>query len=100
LGLYYPGPGITWWIPCAGIQRALVNEGQQHFASEQEAREFLAGRALDLVYTNDGLAVGWGRLAGRSAIVVEVWQVLIHDQKPVQLSGAEDDKISVVYPDS
>lgn len=100
LGIYYPGPGITWWIPCDGLQRALVDEGQQHFASEHEALAFLDDRALDFVYRNDGLAVGWGMLPGRSAIVVEVWQVLINDQKPDSLQGAEDDKIRVSLPAS
>lgn len=94
LGIYYPGSGYTWWLGCGGITRAVVEEGQQHFASTEDVMSWLrADRGIRYVYRNDGLVVGWDLVPQRGQISVEVWQVLIGGQKPKSLNGAEDDKV-------
>src|SRR5688500_9981860 len=40
LGAYYPGPGEHWRAH-NGITRGVLQEGQQHLASEQEALKWL-----------------------------------------------------------
>jgi len=94
LGLFYEGAGITWWIPCGGISRAVLNEGQQHFDTEEDALVWLRkSRGFPKVYSGDGLDVEWGLNQRRSQLSVNVWQVMIRGNKPVDLPGAADDKI-------
>ncbi len=96
LGLYYPGPGDHWRAH-NGISRGVLEEGQQHFQSEQEALDWLARRKwMPYVYTADGLVVGWSKTLPRRQLNVEVWQIYINGHKPKGLQGSEDDKISLV----
>lgn len=91
LGLYYPGPG-EHWKEHKGITRAVVAEGQQHFKSVEEFRKWLADRNwIPLVYSDDGLVVGWK--AADNTLHVEVWQIYINGMKPVKLDGSQNDKV-------
>lgn len=96
LGIYSPGAGPTWWIPCGGVWRAVVEEGQQHFDSYESATEWIGKRrGLEFVYRNDGLVVGWLLSSGRDQINVEVWQILISGRKPDHLDGADDTNLTI-----
>ncbi|MGJ8695475.1 MAG: hypothetical protein ACSHYF_04105 [Verrucomicrobiaceae bacterium] len=84
-----------------GSMHAVLEEGQQHFGSMEEARGWLAkkGRFMDYVWTEDGLVVGWkeqGRPGdGFVALHVEVWQILVKGEKP-EMRGAAPGRIRVV----
>jgi hypothetical protein len=97
LGLYYPGPGDHWKVH-DGITRAVVEEGQQHFASLEEASSWLRSRNrgwMAYTYRDDGLVVGWKRVPSRRQLNVEVWQILIQGSRPTRLDGSENGKITV-----
>ena len=115
LGIYYPGPG-NHWKEHHGIRRAVVEEGQQHFDSTDEALAWMrlqeegltyVGKKSDeryvypmpFVYTDDGLAVGWGKVLPRSQLNVEVWQIYIQGEKPSKLPDSPNDKIVIEYLD-
>jgi hypothetical protein len=98
LGLYFPGPGEHWKAH-KGITRGVVEEGQQHFKSREEALKWLAGRKyLPYVYRNDGLVVGWQKVPARKQLNVEVWQIYIKGKKPAKLAASQDDKVVVDQP--
>ena len=96
LGAYYPGPG-EHWRNHNGVTRGVLQEGQQHFESEQEALDWLHKRSGydPTVYRDDGLVVSFGKTLPRRQINVEVWQILIHDAKPQKLAGSDNSKINV-----
>lgn len=96
-GLYYPGPGSHWKI-CNGIHRAILEEGQLHFATEEgisqwleEQRKYCFPSGLhkcDLVYTSDGLVVKYTN--SPIALQAKVTQLYLNGVKPVSLQGATD----------
>jgi hypothetical protein len=77
---------------------AVLEEGQQHFSSMDEARDWLAKKdaLMDYVWTQDGLVVGWEQKSrpgdGYLALNVEVWQIMINGEKP-DLPGASPENI-------
>jgi hypothetical protein len=93
LGLYYPGPG--WhWTEHNGIRAGVVQEGQQHFKTLEEAYEWLRNlKGMPYVYRNDGLVVGWTKNLEGAYLSVDVWQVYIDGKKPNSMPGADDDAI-------
>ncbi len=98
LGLYFPGPG-NHWKPHNGIARGVVEEGQQHFKTVDEALKWIAEQKWwPLVYRSDGLLVGWGKNLSRQQLNVDVWQIVIDGKKPTKLPGSHDDKIIVDEP--
>jgi hypothetical protein len=98
LGLYFPGPG-EHWKNHKGITRGVVEEGQQHFKTTDEALKWLGERKwMPYVYRDDGLVVGWNKTPARRQLNVEVWQILINGKKPTKLRGSQDDKIKVEVP--
>jgi hypothetical protein len=99
LGLYYPGPG-DHWKEHYGITRGVVEEGQQRFQTEKEAADWIEERQklqrmMSYVWRRDGLVVGWGKVAERKQLNVEVWQVYIDGKKPSDLPNSTDQKIKV-----
>lgn len=97
LGLYYPGDGYHWKAH-RGIARGVLEEGQQHFKTIQEALKWIESRkqqGLPLVYRNDGLLVGWYMVPERKQLDVQVWQLYIAGAKPTTLPGSQDEKIIV-----
>lgn len=103
LGLYSPGSGISGTFPPHnGISRAVVEEGQQHFNSMEEALKWLNRPwykdVLNWVYNNRGLVVGWSKAPSRNQLNVEVWQIYINGKRPTRLPGANDAAIQVSYP--
>ncbi len=96
-GLYCPGPG-DHWRKHKGITRGVVEEGRQHFETEDEALRWLAARSfMPYVYRSDGLVVGWSKTPARRQLNVEVWQIIIKGEKPIDLPGSQDDKIRVEF---
>ena len=97
LGAYYPGPG-EHWKDNKGITRGVLEEGQQHFKTEAEAREWIRTQAgyYPVVYRNDGLLVAFGKVLERKQLNVEVWQIFIGGKKPKELKGSEDEKLGFV----
>lgn len=80
---------------------AVLEEGQQHFNTTEEALAWLDRRRTwnDIRWTRDGLAVGWREQArpedGFIMLSVEVWQIYIGGRKPKFLPGASDKDIVV-----
>jgi hypothetical protein len=100
LGIYSPGTGFHW-RECEGVARAAVEEGQQHFATVDEAMDWLKARAesMPYAYRNDGLAVGWRTvIPDRKQLEVHVWQIFIDGKKPRSLPGAADNSITSNCP--
>ncbi len=97
LGLWFPGPGHHW-EPHNGITRGVVEEGQQHFKTVDDAMKWIdddSNKSVPLVYRNDALAVGWSKNLERSQLNVTVWQIYVDGQKPSLLPGSQDDLINV-----
>ncbi|MDZ8119224.1 DUF4258 domain-containing protein [Pontiella agarivorans] len=94
--------GSSAWKGSRGIDRAVFSEGQQHFYSADEAISWLTlgwngTNGIGLVYTSDGLAVGYKETGSRRQINIDVWQVYINGRKPEDLPGASDEKLQVYY---
>lgn len=92
LGLYYPGPGSHWLPKHGGISRGVLQEGQQHFNTLQEAKVWIENRKqmYPVVYSDDGLLVSYGKTLAREQLDVEVWQLLINGKKPERLEGSNN----------
>lgn len=97
LGLYSSGGILDHFKENDGVTRAVVQEGQQHFKSIEEAMNWIDtpyhNNIADLVYSNEGLVVGWSKTPSREQINVDVWQIYINGEKPTNLPDASDDKI-------
>jgi hypothetical protein len=80
-----------------GITRGVLQEGQQHFDSQEEALKWIEQQSgyYPTVYRDDGLVVSFGKVPVRRQINVEVWQILIHGKKPEKLPGSQNDAIQV-----
>jgi hypothetical protein len=98
LGLYYPGPGFHW-KEHEGIARGVLEEGQQHFKTVNEALKWIRARNwMPHVYTKNGLVIGWMKVPSRKQLNVDVWQIYINGHKPTNLPGSQNSKIVVTYP--
>jgi hypothetical protein len=95
LGLYYPGPGFHWLPSHNGISRGVLEEGQRHFDSMEEAMKWLkeASQWYPTVYRDDGLVVAYGKNLTRKQLNVDVWQVYINGQKPTKMEGSNNEAI-------
>ena len=81
-GLYYPGPGFHW-KEHNGINRGVLEEGQQHFNSIDEAKSWLKlPYHSDCIYRDDGLVVCFSKTLERHQLNVEVWQIYIEGKTP------------------
>jgi hypothetical protein len=77
MGLYYPGPG-NHWKEHNGITRGVVQEGQHHFDTAEEALEWLKlPRYNSCVHNNNGLVVCYSKALERQQLNVDVWQIFI-----------------------
>jgi len=91
LGLYYPGPG-DHWEDHNGITRGVLEEGQRHFSSTDEAIAWLRYNNQSNLWTDDGLVVSFSKLGQLS---VDIWQIYINGKKPSVLPGSQNGKIVV-----
>jgi len=76
MGVYYPGPG-NHWKEHNGIMRGVLQEGQQHFDSLDDAMGWLKVRSENCVYRDDGLVVCFSKSPERFQINVDVWQIYV-----------------------
>lgn len=77
MGIYYPGPG-NHWKEHNGITRAVVQEGQQHFYTKEEALEWLRiPYHSSCVYNSNGLVVCYSKVLKRRQLNIDVWQIFI-----------------------
>lgn len=102
------------WLGSKGLYRSngdeavhvVLEEGQQHFFSEEEAGVWLDWQRARMrwVYTSDGLVLGWytdlNPADGLLTLVVQVWQIYINSEKPKDLTGADDSAISITFTDA
>jgi hypothetical protein len=96
-GLYYPGPGRTWWFGCDGVDRAVIEESKIFFDDESGFIEYIhRHKDPPYVYRNDGLVVGFGVYPKRDSLNVDVFQAYVGGRKPKHLNGADDGNIDLV----
>lgn len=101
-GIYFPGSG-NHWKEHNRVTRGMAEEGQQHFNSIEAAIKWIyegSNKIFNLVYTDDGLVVGWHKAikptpGPGSSIDVCIWQIYVNGKKPNQLPGSQNDKIVV-----
>jgi hypothetical protein len=97
-GAYSPGGGSDVHL--------IVEEGQQHFCSENEALEWLnwQNERMQYVYSSNGLVIGWYFVkdpnSSQSAVSIQLWQFYILGKKPTALQGAKNNQIKVSYKDN
>ena len=97
LGLYYAGPGDHWDVH-NGITRGVLEEGQQHFKTLQEAIHWLHSNVdKSCVFKDDGLVVGWSKNPGRKQLNVDVWQLYVQGKRPTRLPGSQNARIRITY---
>ncbi len=106
LGIFHDITSVHW-PNHHGITRGIMEEGQQHFSTVEEAMKWVKKRSACLagcpagyestafVYRDDGLMVGWSKDLQRNRLNVEVWQIRFEGKKPKRLPGSQDDKIVV-----
>jgi len=94
LGLYQPAS--SWGLNPFEI-RLVAQEAAINFDNEDQIYAFLRQSSdyMDWVYTNNGLVVGFGRTPSRKQINIDLWQILLHGQKPNGLIGAKPEHIVV-----
>jgi hypothetical protein len=99
------------WLGSKGLYRTkgdesihvVLEEGQQHFFSEEEALVWLDWQRerMKWVYTSNGLVLGWYNELnphdGLLVLVVQVWQIYVNGERPRNLSGADDDAIAITF---
>ena len=102
LGMYYPGPGAHWRRH-NGITRGLLEEGQQHFKTIEEAMNWLNRQSQfissDFVYNDTGLVVNYSKFIETESINVDVWQIYINGEKPKTLKGSNNSEILTSWDD-
>jgi hypothetical protein len=81
LGIYFPGPG-DHWEKHNGITRGVVQEGQMHFDTMEDALEWLKPphstyKTNYCVYKNDGLVICYSKDLRRHQLNVDLWQIFI-----------------------
>jgi hypothetical protein len=90
-------PGKSFPQKCRGVSYLVVEEGQQHFDSLEEAVGWLQDPAgLSWTIRNDGLMLGVAVNPQREQLNVTLWQILIRGGKPNGLPGSSDDSIRIV----
>ena len=91
-GLYFPGPGRHWLPSHNGISRGVLEEGQQHFKTTEEALKWIE-QHQPLTYRDDGLAIYFTKNPSRHQLNVDVWQIYIDGRKPTKLPNSQNEAI-------
>jgi len=88
-GLYNPAESI---INHQSTNRLVVMESKMYFTNYNDVYTFLkqSSEAMNWVYTNDGLVVGFARNAERHQTDISLWQIEINRRKPTSLLGSRD----------
>ena len=99
MGIYYPGPG-EHWKSNHGITRGVLEEGQMHFDTQEQALAWLKlGYNQDCVYTSDGLVVCFSKTPERKQLNVELWQIYIGGKVLSKYQCTQTDRIWLIDPD-
>lgn len=94
MGAYYPGSG-EHWKDHNGITRGVLQEGQQHFRSEEALLKWLARQKkwYPTVFTHSGWVVSFSKVPERRQINVEVWRITLNGKPPRRIEDADDSKV-------
>jgi hypothetical protein len=94
LGLYEPADA---WIFLPGKTRLVLDEAVRNFDTEEQIKAALkeSSAYMDWIYTPDGLVVGFARTLSRKQINIDLFQFLVHGQRPSGLIGAKPEQIRV-----
>jgi hypothetical protein len=99
MGLYYPGPG-EHWRSNHGITRGVLQEGQMHFDTQEEAEAWLGlGYNHDCIYTSDGLIVCYSKIPERKQINVNVWQIYIDGTEFSKYQCTQTERVGYYDPE-
>lgn len=81
------------WFPHRGISHYNIDEGQLNFCSIEQVEEYLSRTpaSVPFVYRNDGLTAWISKQ--RDHLGVKVFQIYINGVKPLELRGAQDERI-------
>lgn len=88
--------GLGW------VEDANLEEMQMHFPDERAAVDWLTasqGPPRRVVWNSSGLAVGYGEVAERNQLDVDVIQICIRGRKPLHLKGSDDRNVTITGPD-
>lgn len=91
-GIYFPGPGYHWLPAHNGISRGVLEEGQQHFKTTEEALKWIELHQ-PLTYRDDGLAIFFMKTPSRHQLSVDVWQIYIDGKKPTNIPNSQNEAI-------
>ena len=86
------------WVAHKGISRGEEWEATVEFETMAQAEEWLQKKqdpTVPLVWTHDGLVVGWSTHVDYKSISVFVYQILIHGSKPDSIPGSSDDRFRI-----
>lgn len=86
------------WPEHKGIVCGEEWESVKSFHTQSEAEAWLASEqneTMPLVWSNDGLVVGWSTGVDSRSLSVMCYQVLLDGQKPTQLAGSRDEDVVV-----
>ncbi len=98
-GAYSPGRGFHW-EENHGILRGVLEEGQQHFNSLDEAIAWLKlPYHSNCVYRDDGLAICYSKNIKRFQLNVSIWQIYIEGSKPLNPPESAGDRIWFYDPE-
>lgn len=90
-GIYYPGPENHWLPKHNGISRGVLEEGQQHFDTLEEAEAWVKKQCPGCVYNDNGLVVCFSKELDREQLNVDIWQIYIGGQTPSQYQETGSD---------
>lgn len=92
LGLYEPADswGFEFWQERLVVQESVISfeNLDQVYAFLRQSKDY-----MKWVYTDDGLVIGFGRTPARKQINIDLWQLLVREQKPEGLVGARPEDI-------
>lgn len=100
-GIYFPGTG-NHWKTHNQITRGVLEEAVIDFDTIENAMAFIQhpSRKSTTVYRDDGLVVTWIKNikpsgGPGSTLHVDVWQVLIKGEKPIELPQSDNSSIQI-----
>lgn len=105
LGIYdHNAAYIPFFNGCDGISKPLVDEAQIHFSNRSDLDEWLrnyaTGTEFKTVWTSDGLLVRFILTPNRPDLSVNVAQLCLNGEKPINLRLPEKGTIRISHSNS
>ncbi len=96
LGIYNPGAVKFFSF---NETRIVFEESTINFDNYEQIRAFLkqSRQVMDWVYTKDGLVMGFSRDSVRRQVNIDIWQILISGNKPVDIQGSRENSIHLIF---